>query len=153
MARAVEKAGFDAFFRSDHYLGIDPSDTGYRPTGPWTTLASLAVQTERVQLGTLMTTCPTFPPAGSAAIAVASASTRSAAGGPARHRRRLVEREHRFGIQLPRRSVAVRPAAPTARHHRRAVGDRRGAVRLSAGCYRLGGCAAYRGPRGSRRSS
>ncbi len=55
MARAVEEAGFDAFFRSDHYLGIDPDDTGYRPTDSWTTLAGLAVQTERVRLGTLMT--------------------------------------------------------------------------------------------------
>jgi hypothetical protein len=34
--------GFDAFFRSDHYLGIDPDDTGYRPTDSWTTLAGLA---------------------------------------------------------------------------------------------------------------
>jgi hypothetical protein len=41
--------------RSDHYLGIDPDDAGYRPTDSWTTLACLAVQTERVRLGTLMT--------------------------------------------------------------------------------------------------
>ena len=37
LARATEAAGFDAFFRSDHYLGIDPDDTGYRPTDSWTT--------------------------------------------------------------------------------------------------------------------
>jgi alkanesulfonate monooxygenase SsuD/methylene tetrahydromethanopterin reductase-like flavin-dependent oxidoreductase (luciferase family) len=55
LARATEQAGFDAFFRSDHYQGIDPDDTGYRPTDSWTTLAGLAVQTERVRLGTLMT--------------------------------------------------------------------------------------------------
>ena len=54
LARAAEEAGFDAFFRSDHYLGIDADDTGYRPTDSWTTLAGLAVQTERVRLGTLM---------------------------------------------------------------------------------------------------
>ena len=41
-AVATEEAGFDAFFRSDHYLGIDPDDTGYRPTDSWTTLAGLA---------------------------------------------------------------------------------------------------------------
>ncbi len=55
LARATEEAGFDAFFRSDHYLGIDPDDTGYRPTDSWTTLAGLATQTERIRLGTLMT--------------------------------------------------------------------------------------------------
>src|SRR5438046_8768247 len=55
LARATEESGFDAFFRSDHYQGIDPDDTGYRPTDSWTTLAGLAVQTERVRLGTLIT--------------------------------------------------------------------------------------------------
>ena len=37
LARATEESGFDAFFRSDHYQGIDPDDTGVprRPTrGP-----------------------------------------------------------------------------------------------------------------------
>ena len=55
LARGCEQAGFDAFFRSDHYLGIDPDEVGYRPTDSWTTLAGLAVQTERIRLGTLMT--------------------------------------------------------------------------------------------------
>jgi len=55
LALATEAAGFDAFFRSDHYLGIDADETGYRPTDAWTTLAGLAVQTERIRLGTLMT--------------------------------------------------------------------------------------------------
>ena len=55
LARATEESGFDAFFRSDHYQGIDPDDARYRPTDSWTTLAGLAVQTERVRLGTLMT--------------------------------------------------------------------------------------------------
>ena len=31
LARATEEAGFDAFFRSDHYLGIDPDDTAIGP--------------------------------------------------------------------------------------------------------------------------
>jgi hypothetical protein len=65
LARATEEAGFDAFFRSDHYLGIDPDDTGYRPTDSWTTLAGLAVQTERVRLGT--TTSRTWTTSGSSA--------------------------------------------------------------------------------------
>src|SRR5258708_37810008 len=55
MARAAEEAGFDAFFRSDHYLGIDVRDAGYAPTDSWTTLAGLAVQTQRIRIGTLVT--------------------------------------------------------------------------------------------------
>ncbi len=45
LAQAAEAGGFDAFFRSDHYLGIDADDTTYQPTDSWTTLAGLAVQT------------------------------------------------------------------------------------------------------------
>ena len=47
LAKAADEGGFDAFFRSDHYLGIDADDTTYQPTDSWTTLAGLAVQTER----------------------------------------------------------------------------------------------------------
>ncbi len=32
MARAAEEAGFDGFFRGDHYLGIDAGDPDYLPT-------------------------------------------------------------------------------------------------------------------------
>ena len=38
MAQATEEAGFDAFFRSDHYLGIDSTDPDDLPTDSWTTL-------------------------------------------------------------------------------------------------------------------
>ena len=31
MAKATEESGFDAFFRGDHYLGIDSTDPEYRP--------------------------------------------------------------------------------------------------------------------------
>ena len=54
LAKAADDGGFDAFFRSDHYLGIDAGDMTYQPTDSWTTLAGLAVQTERVRLGTLV---------------------------------------------------------------------------------------------------
>jgi len=54
LAKAADDGGFDAFFRSDHYLGIDANDLAYQPTDSWTTLAGLAVQTERVRLGTLV---------------------------------------------------------------------------------------------------
>ena len=68
LARATEQAGFDAFFRSDHLLGVDPGDPGYRPTDSWTTLAGLARDTERVRLGTLVTAATFRAPALLAAI-------------------------------------------------------------------------------------
>jgi hypothetical protein len=37
-------AGRERLLDPDHYLGIDPDDTGYRPTDSWTTLAGLATR-------------------------------------------------------------------------------------------------------------
>jgi F420-dependent oxidoreductase-like protein len=68
LARATEQAGFDAFFRSDHLLGVDPADPAYRPSDSWTTLGGLARDTERVRLGTLVTAATFRAPALLAAI-------------------------------------------------------------------------------------
>jgi F420-dependent oxidoreductase-like protein len=101
MAQATEEAGFDAFFRSDHYLGIDASDTEYLPTDSWTTLGGLARETNRVKLGTLMTAGTYRNPA---VLAMAVASVDQMSGG------RIClgigtgwyEREHQaFGIPFP----------------------------------------------------
>jgi F420-dependent oxidoreductase-like protein len=101
LARATEEAGFDAFFRSDHYLGIDPDDTGYRPTDSWTTLAGLAVQTARVRLGTLMT-ASTYRRPGPLAITVATVDEMSGARVELGIGAAWYEREHRFfGIPFP----------------------------------------------------
>lgn len=55
VARATEDAGYDAFFRSDHYLGMGGHQGALPgPTDAWTTLAGLARDTSRVRLGTLM---------------------------------------------------------------------------------------------------
>jgi F420-dependent oxidoreductase-like protein len=70
VARATEDAGYDAFFRSDHYLKMGSVDGLPGPTDAWTTLAGLAVQTSRVRLGTLMTAA-TFRLPGPLAITVA----------------------------------------------------------------------------------
>jgi F420-dependent oxidoreductase-like protein len=100
-ARTVEQAGFDAFFRSDHYLGIDQDETGYRPTDSWTTLAGLAVQTERIALGTLMT-ASTFRSPGPLAITVATADAMSGGRVELGIGAAWYEREHRyFGIGFP----------------------------------------------------
>ena len=69
VAQATEKLGFDAFFRSDHYLAM--GGDGYPgPTDAWTTLAGLARETERIRLGTLVSSV-TYRPPGILAIQVA----------------------------------------------------------------------------------
>jgi F420-dependent oxidoreductase-like protein len=70
VARATEAGGFDAFFRSDHYLRIGGGDPGAGPTDSWVTLAGLAVQTSRIRLGTLLSSA-TFRFPGPLAISVA----------------------------------------------------------------------------------
>src|ERR671912_1560448 len=70
LARASEDAGFDGFFRSDHYLAIGDVDGLPGPTDAWITLAGLARETSRIRLGTLVTAA-TFRLPGPLAIAVA----------------------------------------------------------------------------------
>ena len=70
VAKATEELGFDAFFRSDHYLKMGPVSGLPGPTDAWITLAGLAVQTERIQLGTLVSPV-TFCLPGPLAVSVA----------------------------------------------------------------------------------
>jgi F420-dependent oxidoreductase-like protein len=69
VARRTEETGFDAFFRSDHYLTMG-GDGLPGPTDAWVTLAGLARETTRIRLGTLMTAA-TFRLPGPLAISVA----------------------------------------------------------------------------------
>ncbi|RSS60414.1 LLM class F420-dependent oxidoreductase [Streptomyces sp. WAC06614] len=70
VAKATEDLGFDAFFRSDHYLKMGSVDGLPGPTDAWITLAGLARETRRIRLGTLMT-AGTFRLPGVLAIQVA----------------------------------------------------------------------------------
>ena len=73
VAVATEDLGFDAFFRSDHFLAMPnmPSQRGLPgPSDSWVTLAALALQTRRIRLGT-MVTAATFRLPGPLAVAVA----------------------------------------------------------------------------------
>jgi F420-dependent oxidoreductase-like protein len=70
VARAAEDLGFDAFFRSDHYLTIGDGSGLPGPTDSWVTLAGLARDTSRIRLGTLVTAA-TFRYPGPLAISVA----------------------------------------------------------------------------------
>jgi F420-dependent oxidoreductase-like protein len=69
VARRTEETGFDAFFRSDHYLTMG-GDGLPGPTDAWVTLAGLARETSRIRLGT-MVTAATFRLPGPLAISVA----------------------------------------------------------------------------------
>ncbi|MDT4893347.1 MAG: hypothetical protein QOE97_2382 [Pseudonocardiales bacterium] len=76
VARATEDLGFDAFFRSDHYLTMDGRDGLPGPTDAWLTLAALARETSRVRLGTLVSAA-TFRLPGPLAISVAQVDVMS----------------------------------------------------------------------------
>ncbi|MEJ2871165.1 LLM class F420-dependent oxidoreductase [Actinomycetospora sp. OC33-EN08] len=76
VACAAEDAGYDAFFRSDHYRSMGDASGEPGPTDAWTTLSALAVQTERIRLGTLVTSA-TFRLPGPLAIQVAQADQMS----------------------------------------------------------------------------
>jgi F420-dependent oxidoreductase-like protein len=70
IATKAEECGFDAFFRSDHYLKMGGPDGLPGPTDAWITLAGLARETDRIRLGTLMSAA-TFRLPGPLAVAVA----------------------------------------------------------------------------------
>jgi len=75
MAQAAESAGFDGFFRSDHFLTMG-GDGLPGPTDSWVTLGGLARETERLKLGTLVTSA-TFRNPGVLAIQVAQVDAMS----------------------------------------------------------------------------
>jgi F420-dependent oxidoreductase-like protein len=70
VAKATEDLGFDAFFRSDHYLKMGDVSGLPGPTDAWITLAGLARETSRIRLGTLVSPA-TFRYPGPLAISVA----------------------------------------------------------------------------------
>ena len=76
VARTAEELGFDAFFRSDHYLAMGDADPGPGPTDAWITLAGLARDTSTIRLGTLVTAA-TFRLPGPLAISVATVDAMS----------------------------------------------------------------------------
>jgi len=75
VAHQVEASGFDALFRSDHYLTMG-GDGLPGPTDAWVTLGALARETTRIRLGTLVTSA-TFRLPGILAITVAQVDAMS----------------------------------------------------------------------------
>lgn len=80
VAQEAERLGFDAFFRSDHYLRMGGDPDGPEalpgPTDSWVTLAGLARETSRIRLGTLVNSA-TFRLPGPLAISVAQVDAMS----------------------------------------------------------------------------
>jgi F420-dependent oxidoreductase-like protein len=75
VAQVVESSGFDALFRSDHYLTMG-GDGLPGPTDSWVTLGGLARETSRIRLGTLVTSA-TFRLPGILAVIVAQVDAMS----------------------------------------------------------------------------
>ena len=126
VARRTEDLGFDAFFRSDHYLSMGQGAGGTGEPGPtdaWMTLAGLARETSRIRLGTLVTRRPSGCPA-PLAIRRPRSTPMSRRPGRARPRHRVVRGRAR-GVRHPVPAAAgtLRPAGGAAADRHRAVGD------------------------------
>ncbi len=61
LARTAEEAGFESYFRSDHYSSFPGPGDG-PTTDAWATLAGLARDTSRITLGTLVSPVTFRPP-------------------------------------------------------------------------------------------
>jgi F420-dependent oxidoreductase-like protein len=101
VARAAEEFGFDAFFRSDHYLNMGPGSGLPGPTDAWITLAGLARETATIRLGTLMSPA-TFRYPGPLAISAAQVDQMSGGRVEFGFGAGWFEREHQaYGIPFP----------------------------------------------------
>ncbi|WP_405811875.1 LLM class F420-dependent oxidoreductase [Streptomyces sp. NBC_01520] len=102
VAQATEDLGFDAFYRSDHYLRMGAGDGLPGPTDAWITLAGLARETKRIRLGTLMT-AGTFRLPGVLAIQVAQVDQMSGGRVELGLGAGWFEEEHKaYGIPFPK---------------------------------------------------
>lgn len=100
VAKATEDGGFDAFFRSDHFLKMGSVSGLPGPTDAWITMAGLAIETSRIRLGTLVTAA-TFRHPSVLAISVAQVDQMSGGRVELGFGAGWYEAEHRaYGIPL-----------------------------------------------------
>src|SRR5919206_584525 len=105
VARRTEETGFDAFFRSDHYLAMG-GDGLPGPTDAWVTLGGLARETSRIRLGTLVSSA-TFRLPGVLAIQVAQVDQMSGGRVELGLGAGWFEEEHKaYGIPFPKEKFA-----------------------------------------------
>ena len=122
LARACEEHGLPALFRSDHYLS--QTDRARPALDAWTVIAALAAQTERLELGTLVSPV-TFRPA--AVLANASATANEIAGGRVSLGMGTgwMEAEHAlFGFPFPELKARLRLLEEQLQDVRRFWGDK-----------------------------
>jgi alkanesulfonate monooxygenase len=101
VAQLTEELGFDAFFRSDHYLKMGEVSGLPGPSDAWVTLAGLARDTKRIRLGTMLTAA-TFRLPGPLAVAVATVDAMSGGRVEFGIGSGWYEEEHRaYGIPFP----------------------------------------------------
>jgi F420-dependent oxidoreductase-like protein len=101
MAKTAELLGFDAFFRSDHFVRIRKGSPLPGPTDAWVTLGALARETSTIRLGTLVSSA-TFRHPGLLAVIVAQVDQMSDGRVELGLGSGWFEREHAaYGIPFP----------------------------------------------------
>ncbi|WP_236788841.1 LLM class F420-dependent oxidoreductase [Amycolatopsis sp. GM8] len=101
VAKKTEETGFDAFFRSDHFLTMGTRSGLPGPTDSWVTLGAIARETSRIRLGTLVTSA-TFRYPSVLAISVAQVDQMSGGRVEFGFGAGWYEAEHKaYGIELP----------------------------------------------------
>src|SRR5271157_1562666 len=75
VAKKAEELGYEAFFRSDHFLAMS-GDGLPGPTDSWVTLGAIARETSSIRIGTLVTSA-TFRYPGPLAVSVAQVDAMS----------------------------------------------------------------------------
>ena len=78
IAQATERLGFTGFFRSDHYMRMGPGSGAPGPSDSWTVLAGLARETQRIRLGTLVSSATHRHPS---ILAIQAANVDAMSGG------------------------------------------------------------------------
>ena len=138
VALLAEELGFDAYFRSDHYIGFFNPPGLPGPTDAWITLAGLARDTSRLRLGTLVSPV-TFRNPGPLAISVAQVDAMSGGRVELGLGAGWNDREH-AGVRhpVPRHRRAVRTAWRSSSRSSPGSGTRRsaGASRTTDGTTR-----------------
>ena len=103
VAQKAEALGFDAFFRSDHFLAMGAHDGLPGPTDSWVTLGAIARETSTIRLGTLVTSA-TFRHPGLTAIQVAQVDDMSGGRAELGLGTGWFQREHEaYGVPFPAR--------------------------------------------------